>query len=283
MRTSVGQTPILWPLLLVVTGALLLLDNFLLIEIDIQTIYPIVLIWIGLQLLWRGDIAPSWQAQTFGVTRGNVTEGQLEISSGEIDVKIRPSRNPERLIEGQYTARSRPSLKVRNRRAVLKMQRGTTWLFSLADWQIELARDLTWTLLASTHLGQLDIDMRGLQVERAYVASGIGDIRLICSDCRAGEVVARSNLGDVRLAIPDGIPAIIRVEAGPLCRIIRHSKRYLEQPDLAIVTQEYDPDSPAITVKVSATFGNIHLISVPSLSKGERRVTVGGREKAAHY
>lgn len=235
-----------------------------------------VLILIGIQLLWRGDIAPSWQAQTFGITRGSVTEGQVEISSGEIDVKLRASPRPERLIEGQYTARSRPSLKVRNNRALLKMQRGTTWLFSLADWQVELAQDLPWSMLVSTHLGQLDIDMRGLQIERAYIASGIGDVRLICSDCMAGEVEARSNLGDVRLAIPDGIPAIIRVEAGPLCRIIRHSKRYLEQPDFAIVTEEYDPDLPAITVKVAATFGNIHLISVPSLSTGDKQVTVGG-------
>lgn len=283
MRTSIGQTPILWPLLLVATGALLLLDNFLLIEIDLQSIYPIALILLGLQLLWRGDIAPSWQAQTFGITRGNVEEGLLEVSSGELDVRLKASSRPDRLIEGQYTARSRPSLRVRNNRATLKMQRGTTWLLSLADWRINVSPDLPWSILVSTYLGQLDIDLRGLQIEHGYIASGIGDIRLICSDTLAGEIEVRSNLGDVRLAIPEGIPAILRVDAGPLSRIIRHSKRYLEQPDYAIVTEEYDPDQPAIQVRVGSTFGNIHLISVPSISKSGEQTRQTVLEKAADY
>lgn len=267
MRNRSNQTPFLWPLLLVAAGCLLLLDNFLLISLDITDFYPVILIFIGLQLLWRGDIAPGWQAQSFGITRGNVNEGLLEINSGEIDVHLRAAQRDDRLIMGQYTARSRPALNVRNNRAMLRMQRGNTWLFSLADWNVDLSKDLPWSMLVSAHLGQLEVDMRGLQVEHAYIASGIGDIRLICSDCMAGYVFARSALGDVRLAVPEGIPAIIRIRSGPLVRVIRHSRRYLEQPDHAIITEEFDPESPAIQITVSSTFGNIHLISVPSLTK----------------
>jgi hypothetical protein len=269
MRSSANQTPFLWPLLLVIAGCLLLLNNFLLVSLDVTALWPVFLIFVGLQLLWRGDIAPSWQAQSFGITRGNVAEGLLEVSSGEIDVRLQAASREDRLIMGQYTARSRPSLQVRNNRATLRMQRGNTWLFSLADWNVELSRDLPWSMLVSSYLGQLDIDMRRLQVEHAYVASGIGDIRLICSDCLAGYVYARATLGDVRLAVPEGIPAIIRVKSGPLVRVIRHSRRYLEQPDRAIVTEEYEPDAPAIQITVSSTFGNIHLISVPSLTTPE--------------
>lgn len=267
MRSSANQTPFLWPLLLVIAGCLLLLNNFLLVSLDVTDLWPAFLILVGLQLLWRGDIAPSWQAQSFGITRGSVSEGLLEVSSGEIDVKLQASHRTDRLIMGQYTARSRPSLQVRNNRATLRMQRGNTWLFSFADWHVDLSKDLPWSMLVSTHLGQLDIDMRGLQIEHAYIASGIGDIRLICSDCMAGSVYARSALGDVRLAVPEGIPAIIRVQSGALVRVIRHSRRYLEQPDYAIVTEEYEPEAPAIQITVSSTFGNIHLISVPSLTK----------------
>lgn len=267
MRSQSKQTPFLWPLMLVIIGCLLLLNNFLLLSLEISDFVPYILVFIGLQLLWRGDIAPSWQADTFGITRGRVEEGLLEINGGEIDVHLQASQRPDRLIHGQYTARSRPSLQVRNNRALLRMQRSNTWLFSLADWDVHLAMNLNWSLLVSTHLGQLDIDMRALQIEHAYLASGMGDIRLICSDCMVGYVYARSALGDVRLAVPEGIPAIIYVKAGPLCRIIRHSRRYLEQPDYAIVTEEYDPEAPAIQITVSSTFGNIHLISVPSLSR----------------
>ncbi len=264
MQAQTGRMPFIWPLVLVVAGVLLLLNNFLLIEINVLEYWPAVLILLGLQLLWRGDLAPSWQAQTFGITRGSVSSGTLEISSGEIDVRLQASQRTGRLITGQYTARSRPALNVRNNHAMLTLRRGHTWLFSLADWNVNLAPDLPWSILVSAHLGQLDVDLRGLQVSRVYVASGIGDVRLICPQTIGGPVVARSTFGDIRLAIPEGIPALIRVKSGPLCRIIRHSSQFIQHPDQTIVTQSYAPEHPALQITVASTFGNIHLISIPA-------------------
>ncbi len=263
MRRQSTQTPFVWPLLLIVVGILLLLDNFLLISLNVLEFWPLVLIFIGLQLLWRGDLALSWQAETFGITRGSVSTGSLEVSSGEIDIRLRASRRPDRLITGQYTARSRPHLSVRNNRAALTMRRGSTWLLSIADWEMDLAQDLPWALLVSAHLGQLDIDLRDLSIDRAYVATGIGNIRLICPTQAEGPILTRSTFGDIRLALPDQVPAIIRIKAGPLCRVIRHSRRFLEQPDHIIVTDTYTPDAPALDITVTSTFGNVHLISVP--------------------
>lgn len=270
-RTQSSQTPFVWPLLLVVAGILLLLNNFFLISLNVLEFWPIVLILLGVQLLWRGDLAPSWQAQTFGITRGTVNSGSLEVSSGEIDVRLSAASRPDRLIMGQYTARSRPSLTVRSNRARLTMQRGHTWLLSLADWEINLARDLPWQLLVSAHIGQLDIDLRGLQIHQAYVASGLGDVRLVCSQFGEGAVFARSTFGDVRLAIPEDVAALIHLKTGPFCRVIRHSRRFLEQPDHTIVTDAYRPDIPSLDITVSSTFGNIHLATVPlQFSSGEQ-------------
>lgn len=258
------QTPVLWPVLLVVVGILLLLDNYFLLDLNVVDFWPLLLIFLGLQLLWRGDLALSWQAQTFGITRGSVQSGSLEISSGEIDVKLRSLQRPGRLVAGKYTARSRPSLSVRNNRASLVMRRGQTWLFSLADWEVGLARDLPWLLLVSSHLGQLDVDLRGLLVQRAYVASGIGDIRLVCSEYTHTEVFARSTLGDVRLIVPEYVPAIITIRAGPLCRVLQHSQQFEERADRTIVTPAYHEDNPAVRITVATTFGNIHLLSISS-------------------
>lgn len=264
MQARSSQTPFLWPLLLVVVGILLLLNNFMLISLNVLEFWPLVLIFLGLQLLWRGDLALSWQAQTFGITRGTVESGVLEVSSGEIDVKLQASQRPGRLITGQYTARSRPNLVVRNNHAFLALRRGNTWLFSLADWEINLAKDLPWAVLVSAHLGQLDVDLRGLVISRAYIATGIGNVRLVCPQQSSGPIVTRSTFGDIRLGVPENVPVIIRLNLSPLCRVIRHSRQFLEQPDHAIVTDTYNPDAPALEVMVSSTFGNIHLITVPN-------------------
>lgn len=268
MRKSSGRAPVFWPILVVIAGVFLLLNNYLLIDTNVLDYWPVILLLIGLQLLWRGDVAPSWQGQTFGITRGSVQSGTLEISSGEIDVKLDSLTEEGRLIAGQYTARSRPKLQVRNNRAALSMQRGQTWLFSLADWEVSLAQDLPWIIIASAHLGQIDVDMRGLSVRRGYFASGIGNVRLICSELGGGPLVARSTFGDVRIAIPADVPAIIYIEAGPLVRVIRHSRQFLERADQTIITAAYEnTDAQAVEITLSSTFGNIHLMQAPSMQQ----------------
>src|SRR5690606_17092764 len=108
-------------------------------------------------------------------------------------------------------------------------------------WEVGLAQDLPWNLLISAHVGQLDVDLRGLEVKQAYIASGIGDVSVICPAALEGTFFARSTFGDVHLIVPKGVAATIRVKTGPFCRIIRHSRQFIEQADRLIVTESYEP------------------------------------------
>lgn len=259
--SSSRQTPFIVPVVLVAVGILLLLNNYLLLEGTIFDYWPLLFVLLGLLLLWRGDLALSWQAQTFGITRGTVQQAALEISSGEIDVKVRALQKSGRLIAGQYTARSRPALQVRQDRAAIVMRRRQTWLFSLADWEVGLAKDVPWTMLISTHLGQLDIDLRNIETEQAHIATGFGDIRIVCTEKVNSRIFTRSSFGDIRLIIPEGIPVKIEVNAGPLCRVLQHSPQFEERADHTVVSRAYRDDKPSVQIVVGATFGNIHLLS----------------------
>ena len=213
MSTSTKRTPLLWPLVLMAGGVALLLDNFWLVDLDLAPYWPILLVLVGLLILVRGDFAPSWGAHTFGITRGSVESAAIEIESGEIDVQLQALRTSGRLIAGQYTARSRPGLAVRNNRARLTMHRGQTWWLSLADWDVGLAHDLPWEILSS-HLGRLDADLRGIgssapTFHPAWAMSVACPVR-----CR-GELVARSSFGDVR-GMPPRRTAIVACRAGRL-------------------------------------------------------------------
>jgi hypothetical protein len=255
----------LWPLLLMVGGMLLLLDNLLLIDVDLIPYWPLLLVPLGLQLLLRGDIAFGWQAHTFGITRGSVESASLEVESGELDVQVRALHKPGRLIAGQYTARSRPSLIVRNNQATLRMQRGQTWWLSLADWDVGLARDLPWSLLVSSYLGRLEADLRGLQIDRAYVSSGIGTTTIYCPPQAAGPVFARSTFGDVQLWVPEDSLAIITVKASPFARVRVDWSRFEQIADntyRTILPDEYlidDADTVDLAVTVGTVFGSIYI------------------------
>ena len=69
MRAQSKRTVWLLPLLLVVVGVVLLLDNFLLIDVDLAPYWPWLLVLVGLQVLVKGDIAPSWQGRTPSASR----------------------------------------------------------------------------------------------------------------------------------------------------------------------------------------------------------------------
>jgi hypothetical protein len=261
MRSS--RPPLILPLLLVVVGVLLLLKNFLLIQtIDILQYWPVLLVLAGVQLLLRGDLGITWQAQTFGITRGSVQTASLEANSGELDVKVRALRREGRLIAGQYTGRSRPSLTVLNDHAHLIMQRGQTWPFSQADWEIGLAKDLSWTLLVSTYLGELDVDLRGLKIDQGYFGSGIGDVRVIVTDVAdeaCGDVRAVSTFGNVTLVIPPEVQAIIRVAQKPMARLQIDESRFLMLEPGVFATLGHEQSKAPINVELASTFGTVRL------------------------
>lgn len=259
MRST--RPPLVVPILLVGVGVLLLLSNFRIIEnIDLLRFWPVLLVLAGVQLLLRSDIGISWQAQTFGITRGVVQTASLEASSGELDVKIRALRREGRLIAGTYTARSRPSLDVRGEHARLVMQRGQTWPFSLADWEVGLAKDLPWSLLISAHLGELDIDLRGLEISRADLATGVGDVRVVLSEAVANGVRVRSTLGSVTVVVPEGVAARVRVPSRPLARVQIDENRFLMLEPGLYATLDYDKAETWIDAEVSSTFGTVRVM-----------------------
>ncbi|MFP4321176.1 MAG: LiaI-LiaF-like domain-containing protein [Anaerolineales bacterium] len=262
MRAS-PQAPVFFPILLILLGIVILLNNFLLIEADVVSLWPLLLIIVGLGVLWRGDLAPSWQAHTFGITRGSVESASVEINSGEIDVRLGRLDRTGRLIAGQYTARSRPRLAVRNNHATLNLQRGHTWLFSLADWELGIAADLPWAVLMSAHVGKLQADLRGITVAQAHIASGFGDIRVIGPTEIGGPIYVRSNFGDIDLVIPASLPALIQVTASPLCRIISDDSRFeRDRSGAYYAARAYHPEQPYQEIIAVNAVGNITLRAI---------------------
>ncbi len=249
----------IWSVVLVVCGILLLLHNYLLLEFNIGQLWPLLLAALGLQILVRGDLGISWAGQSFGITRGSVEAATLRASSGELDMRISVLQREGRLIAGQYTARSRPDLLADGNQAILTMQRGKTWLLSLADWELGLAADLPWNLLLSTYLGEIDADLRGLVIEKARISTGFGDIRVTAPGSPAGPIAIHSTLGDISLAVPPHMEAAVTVKGSPLFRIHAADNRWQQDEGQRYVTPGYHGAIDALEITVSGTFGDLTL------------------------
>jgi len=255
-----SRGPVIWPLALVLVGIILLLDNFLLLgDFDASLLWPLLLVLLGAQILLRGDFAPSWDAKTFGITRGSVESATLEISAGEIDVNLRALQREGRLIAGQFASQSRPYMGVNEAHASLKMDRATTPWLSFADWEMGLARDLPWQIFITTHLGQVNIDLSGLILQDATIATGIGDVRLVCPREAFGTLSVRSALGNIQIVTPHGSNTRITVEGSRLFSVHADENRYVQVEPGVYNSHDADPDATLIEVRVSGTFGDAYL------------------------
>lgn len=247
-------------LALLALGIVLLLNNFLLLSgFNVLSLWPLLLVILGALILLRGDILPGSEARTFGITRGSVESATLEVSAGEIDVVARALQREGRLIAGQYAFDSRPELSVQDTHTTLRMDRAATPWLSFANWEVALARDLPWGLYVSTSLGQIDLDLRGLILHKAVLASGIGDIRLVCPQEAFEPIIVRSSLGSIRVLTPPGSNAQIVVQGSRLFRVHVDEARY-EQPESGLyVSRNADENAPPIQIYVGGTFGDAYL------------------------
>jgi hypothetical protein len=252
--------PWLWPLALAAVGVLLLLNNFLLLtDFNVTALWPLLLVVAGAQILLRGDVVPSAEARTFGITRGSVEAGTLEISAGEIDVSIGALQREGRLIAGQYAAGARPAMSVGDTQAHIKMDRGATPWLSFADWEMGLARDLPWQVLVSTHLGQVKLDLSSLIIQNVVAATGIGDIRLTCPMEALGSLRLRSALGNIQITTPPGCRAQISVSGGRVFGVHADEHRYEQTEPNLFLARDADGSAPLVEINVSGTFGDLYL------------------------
>lgn len=260
MPAKGSRGPWLWPLVLALIGIALLLNNFLLLNtFDVTTLWPLLLVIAGGAILLRGDVLPITEGRTFGITRGSVESGTLEINSGEVDVTIRHLQQEGRLIAGQFALHTRPALQVQDTHAHLKLNRGATPWLSFSDWEMGLSRDLPWSIFISTSLGQVNLDFSRLIVQGARIGTGFGDVRLSAPMEAFEPISVRSACGDIHFTTAPGYATQIYVRSTRLFNVRVDENRYqLIEPGL-YRSRDADSSAKLIEVYISGTFGDAYL------------------------
>lgn len=260
MQTEESRGPVLWPLLFIAVGVVILLDNFLLLgDFNVAGLLPLLLVVAGAQILLRGDLVPDSSIRTFGITRGSVESGTLEISAGDIDVEIRSLQREGRLIAGQFAGESRPRLDVEANHATLQFLRSDTPWYAFVDWQIALTRDLPWQIFASTHLGQLNFDLSNLIVQEAVIATGIGDIRLVSPQEALAPLTVQSAVGTIHLITSRGYATRIYVREGLMFSVRVDETRYVQSEPGIYDSVDADDNAPLVEIYVKGAFGDAYL------------------------
>lgn len=260
MQAKGSRGPLLWPLALVIVGVLILLHNFLLLgSFNLVTLWPLLLVLAGAQILLRGDLLPSGDGRTFAITRGSVESATLEISAGEIDVRLAGLQREGRLIAGQYAYESRPDLQVNETHAHLRLDRASTPWMSFAEWEMGLSPDLPWEVFISTHLGQAQVDLSNVIVQEAQIATGIGDIRLTAPREAFSPLRLQSSLADIHVSTPDGAATQISVVGPRTFRVHADETRYDSIAPGLYRARNAVYGASLVEIEVRGTFGDAYL------------------------
>lgn len=262
MRQKESRGVWVWSLALIAIGAVLLLNNFLLISgFNVLSLSPLLLVILGAVILLRGDLLSNGSGRTFGITRGSVESATLEITSGEIDVNLRALEAEGRLIAGQYAANSRPALSVQETHTFLKMDRSATPWLSFSNWEMGLAQDLPWQVLVSTSIGQVNLDLNNLIVQNGLISTGFGDIRFTCPKEAFEPIYLRSTVGNIILLAPQETNVRVYANASTFFRVRADENRFEEAESGIFITRNAQSraNSPFIEVYISGTFGDVYL------------------------
>jgi hypothetical protein len=255
-----GAGSLLWSLALIALGVALLFSNFLLLsDFNLAALWPLLLVVAGAQILLHGDLLPNAETRTFGITRGSVESATLEINAGEIDVRVGALDREGRLIAGRFAVDSRPELNVIDTYTQLKMDRLATPWFAFADWEVALASDLPWQVFISTSLGQVEAALADVIVQDVVIATGIGDIRLTCPREAYGALQLRSAVGTIQVITPSASQARITVKATPLFRVHVDEQRYEQAEPGVYRSRLADATRPFTEIIIGGTFGDAYL------------------------
>lgn len=261
-RSTGSKGPLVTPIILVILGVLLLLSNFFLLgEFDLLDLSPILLVIIGAVILLRGDILPSDDFRTFGITRGSIESATLEINSGEIDVSIRAlqTRNTERLIAGQYANQARPNLDVQDVHAYLMMERSQTPWLSFADWEMGVSQDLPWQVVISSYLGQVNADFSHVIMQNALISTGLGDIHFVAPSEAFETIYLRSLMGNIIIHTPENYNVRLMIEGGRFFGLNVDENQYEEIETGIFVNRHSNDELPLVDIVISGTFGDAYL------------------------
>lgn len=217
-----NRTSSFWGLVLIALGAVFLLNNLGLINVNLWALIgPSFLIALGVWFLWTALFAPRPTPEHVVMPLEGARRARLVLKHGAGQLNLSAGNHPGSLFEGDFTGGLDLS----------KDRRDDLWDVSLSvpssvfpfgispgatlDWNMTVARDLPISIDLSGGANESRIDLRELRVSDLHLSSGASSTELYLP-ANAGHTRVRIETGaaSVRVYVPTGVEAMIRSRSG---------------------------------------------------------------------
>lgn len=244
---------VLWPVLLILAGGILLLNNIgqldwslwellfrlwpaILLAAGIELLVPtrsaasyfvtvllVLAVFVGSFLLLEASSPRSGGGAAFEESLSNDDPVTLVLEPVIGALNLRAGASSGLLVEGSLPVDSDDGISVqRSERAgrhVLRISRdwgSRRWIvfpFTQEAWDLTATSQVPLELQVDMAVGLIDLDLTGLDVPEVDAGVGVGEIRLELSDTEA-EVSLDGGVGSLRLVLPAGASARLEISRG---------------------------------------------------------------------
>lgn len=257
-----------WGAVLLLAGALLLMQNMGILTIDVwQILWPSAIILFGLWYLLRSTTGPkSLPVESFQVPREGASKLVLDIHFGAGRLHIGPGSSPDDALQGTFEGGLDHDISRKDTELKADLRVPTDDVLDLIPWgahtgltwDLKLSDALDLELMVEAGASENNLDLTGLNVPKLVFKTGASDTRIRFSD-RAEDARAEINLGaaSAKLTIPENVSANIQIKSG-LSGIRVDENRFPRQGD-AYQSPDFGSAAHRLTLHVEAGVGSVEI------------------------
>jgi len=258
-----------WGAVLLVAGALLLMQNMGILTINVwQILWPIVIILFGLWFLLRSTTGPkSIPVESFQVPLEGASRLRLTLHFGAGRLHLGRGSSPADAVGGTFqggllhdVSRQGADLKVDLRVPTDDVLDLIPWGANTGlNWDLGLSDSVEVELSIEAGASENHVDLTGLNVPKLTFKTGASDTRILFSE-RAENAQAEISLGaaSAKLTVPQAVSASIRIKSG-LTGIKIDEHRFPRQGD-TYQSPDFGTAAHRLTMRVEAGVGSVEIL-----------------------
>ena len=218
-----NRANIFWGVVLLLGGALLLLDNLgLLGDIEVWSLlWPLFLIAVGVWILLGAAMKGSVTREHISIPLEGAQNARVRLQHGAGKLNITSYTSAGILLDGDFSGKVKVNKRLDGNSLDLKLQMsGDFFPFDWSpgqtlDWSFGLTKDVPLNLELETGASENQIDLTELNVSAFSLKSGASSTLLkLPSAAKLTRVKIESGAASVKIVVPEGVAARIRSQSG---------------------------------------------------------------------
>lgn len=218
-----GRNSVFWGIVLVLFGAILLLDNLGIIRnVDIWPLAgSLLLIALGIRLLFRRSFSSQGETRQLSIPLDSAERARLRLNHGAGRLRLASGAGPGMFMEGDFSKETTQRVERRGKEVDVRLS-SEIFIFPFfwgpddaINWSVRLNREIPIALDLEIGANEATLDLSDLLISEVYLKSGANatDIRLP-SNSGLTRVRISSGAASVNLHIPQGVAAQISSRSG---------------------------------------------------------------------